>query len=1099
VGHSTYGPFTECRFWDFHFRVLLFFVFFEVEKKNLHHVSRETSHISDIAKRFLVDPVFSSSLGLLKYRETLKLNTTNSCFVLFWLKHAVERGYFPVLLFGKESLAESFYSDALAFFRDDSIAWISLFGSDSSLYRRSAIENHLSRFLTDFYDNKIKLVIASDGFIEQRVLDRKALKKHVLLLKIGEDYAFPVLTSKLEEAGYYRNNLVEHSGEYSIRGGIFDIYPYGDTYPLRLEFFGNKLESLRRFNPHDQNSFKTCENAEVRPASFSSFSHTTIGSVLQQDKTLLVRIISDDTDHPIEYLESATFRQIIFQEGLVRPDVFFSIVPSVLPRDAGDPVFYRELINKHKQIVVFSEHDIILESLKDKIGPLADYVKANISTGFLYKNLDLLVLSGRELFHKEHYVNPDRRFIPDRSSRIDSPDSLGYGDAVVHVDYGIGRYRGIELLSFRGSKQEAMILEYRNKDRVYVPIRYMNKIFRYDCDRPKDLILDRVGSKSWEQIKTTTRRYLRDAAYDLLALYRDRKKLPGYAFETDTPDAQRLASMFPYDETPDQLKAIDDVKKDMEKPRIMDRLICGDVGFGKTEVAIRAAFKAVYSGKQAAVLVPTTILCFQHYEHFHERLDPFGIRVEYLNRFVSGSRLNSLLRDLYSAKIDVLIGTHKILSNKLLYNDLGLLIIDEEHRFGVNHKETIRAMKRQVDVITLTATPIPRTLQLSLAGLRDISKIDTPPKERLPIATKIIYWNISDIRAAIERELERNGQVFILNNKIDELGGLCKKISDLFPSQEVRIAHGQMHGPELEKTLLDFYHHEFDILISTTIIESGIDVPNANTLIIMNAHTFGLSQLYQIRGRVGRSYKKAFAYLIIPRGAHISPLAMKRLQTLEYYTDLGSGYQIAMRDLEIRGAGNLFGAEQSGHINRVGYAYYNRLFAEEVSNIKHRQNTTETGNRTAPEIHLGHAAYFPDNYIENKDIRISFYRKVGDILHGANGVRAGLKDIKRLEDACRDRFGVLPREAQNLFLDSRLSIWLKPFYIESLSLVGSSLSLMFSKDLPTATLQKAAGELLAIMNNHKCKIDFSARGNLSASLDKYFIKMFNEGTFFEDI
>ncbi|MBW6457649.1 MAG: DEAD/DEAH box helicase, partial [FCB group bacterium] len=555
-----------------------------------------------------------------------------------------------------------------------------------------------------------------------------------------------------------------------------------------------------------------------------------------------------------------------------------------------------------------------------------------------------------------------------------------------------------------------------------------------------------------------------------------------------------LESMFPYTETSDQLSAIRDINRDMEAPRIMDRLVCGDVGFGKTEVAIRAAFKAVYSGKQVAVLVPTTTLSFQHYENFHDRLDPFGIKVEYLNRFVTGATLARRLAAVKNGQIDVLVGTHKILSNSLLFSDLGLLIIDEEHRFGVNHKDKIRALKRQLDVITLTATPIPRTLQLSLAGLRDVSKIDTPPKERLPIATKVVYWNENEIRGAIERELERGGQIFILNNRIGELAGLREKISDMFPGNETRFAHGKMSGPELEKTLLDFYHHRFDILISTTIIESGIDIPNANTLIVLNAHTFGLSQLYQIRGRVGRSYKKAFAYLVIPRGVHISPAAMRRLQTLEYYTDLGSGYQIAMRDLEIRGAGDLFGVEQSGHINRVGYAYFNRLFSEEVTALKEDRDSYPL-RPDVPDIRLEHAAYLPDNYIDNKDIRISFYRSLSDILSEANEPRAAFNAIKRLGRACRDRFGHLPQEAVNLFNDAHLALWLKPFYVDTLSLINGSLGLSFSRTVPVTVLQRGAGRLLAILNAHYVPINFTAKQYLSAEMDIKFLELFYSGTF----
>ncbi|MDZ7820555.1 MAG: DEAD/DEAH box helicase [Candidatus Marinimicrobia bacterium] len=536
---------------------------------------------------------------------------------------------------------------------------------------------------------------------------------------------------------------------------------------------------------------------------------------------------------------------------------------------------------------------------------------------------------------------------------------------------------------------------------------------------------------------------------------------------------------------------MEEVKRDMERDRIMDRLICGDVGFGKTEVAIRAAFKAVYSNKQVAVLVPTTMLCFQHFESFRERLDMFGIRVEYLNRFVQGKALTRRLADLSNHRIDVVVGTQKLLSNILLFNDLGLLIVDEEHRFGVNDKEKIRNLKRRVDVITLTATPIPRTLQMTLGGLRILPKIDTPPKERLPIATKIIYWDNEEVRAAVERELERNGQVFILDNNIREMPGMQKKISAMFPAHKVRYAHGKLPGAELEKTLLDFYHHAFDILISSTIIESGIDIPNANTLIVLNAHRFGLSQLYQIRRVIGRSHGKAFAYLVIPRSKVLNPAAVKRLQTLEYYTDLGSGYQIAMRDLEIRGAGDLFGVEQSGHINRLGYAYFNRLLTEEVESVK----SPTRPRHESPDIQLDHPAYLPGTYIRNKDIRIAFYRELSDILSGAENTDHALKKVDKIHVSCRDRFGPLPRAAENLLNDARFSLRLTPYYIGKVYRNNKKLMLAFSREAPLQTIQKAAGSLLRECGEKDIPIRFISKTALRAEVGKEFLQAFYPGTF----
>lgn len=1063
-----------------------------MDKNAQKYVSRETLGVDDIATLFEKDAFFMSSFSLLRHRIYLNINISNTSFILFWLKQARKLGYLPLVIIESELDAESFYSDAISFFLAEAIGWIPLFdSSSSSLTGHSALENHLNRFVSKLYDNSLDLLISTEKVFKHPVIDKKTLAEKILHLRVGNEISFASLGDTLRGMGYQRSELVEYCGEFTFRGGIADVYPFGQTYPLRIEFFGDTIDSIRRFNPNDQNTFELCDRGSIPPASFSRYAKKEMLNVLPAN-TLVIRIPNPKKEEtPAGYSSEIPFKQVLFDSRNIRSDISFPVTDFVQPGDVRNKNYYRELIDHFSRIVVFSEHDLVLEFLYDNFRQHADYVKANIHSGFQYKNLDLLLVSGREIFHKEHYVNPNRHFIPESSSRIDSPDSLRYGDAVVHVDYGLGIYRGIELLSFRGAKQEAIVVEYQNKDKVYVPVRYMNKIFHYSMDKGKPPALDRLGSARWENAKRSTKRYLRKAAFDMISLYRDRKKLSGFAFEKNTPDAFRLEADFPYDETRDQKIAIEDVQKDMERPLIMDRLLCGDVGFGKTEVAIRAAFKAAYSNKQVAVLVPTTMLCFQHYESFRERLEKFGIRVEYINRFVHGKTLSRRLKDLKMHRIDVLVGTHKLLSNILLFNDLGLLIIDEEHRFGVNDKEKIQNLKRHVDVLTLTATPIPRTLQMTLGGLRDITKIDTPPKERLPIATKIIYWNNDEIRSAVDRELERNGQVFILNNNINEMPSLQKKIASMFPSHEVRYAHGKLPGAELEKILLDFYHHKFDILISSTIIESGIDIPNANTLIVINAHRFGLSQLYQIRGRVGRSYKKAFAYLVVPRSKQLNPSAVKRLQTLEYYTDLGSGYQIAMRDLEIRGAGDLFGVEQSGYINRLGYAYFNRLLEEEFESVK----SARPAEPESPDIQLGHPSYFPETYIENKDIRIAFYRELSEILSRTGDTESGMKIIERIYASCRDRFGPLPPAAENLFNDTRFSLSLKPYYIEKIYRKNNKLIISFSGEVSVKTIQDSAGSLLRYCNEHGIPIRFISKTRLLAEVNNNFLDVFYPGTF----
>lgn len=1049
------------------------------------NVPRETYSIQSFVRLFENDKNIQYSLSLLKHRNSLILNTNNYPFILVWIKQLCANGYFPMVVFPTEREAEVFFSDALAFFSSDSIAWIPLFTKSTGIYENSALENHISRFLDDHYKNRLKLAVSSDAVFSHSVPNKRSLRDHMLHFSVDKDIAFSSLCDKLNNMGYQRGGMVEYCGEFAIRGGIVDIYAYGETYPFRVEFFGDTVESIRKFNPEDQNTFENIDNIQIRPASFSRYSHSKVSDILP-DSCVVIKIESENNkDYKVKYDPGLNFKQVLFQTAAPEADVRFSISDIEVPQKGHVDQYYHDIVDKYEKIFVFSEHDIILESFKEKVGKNSKFIRKNIHCGFLYKDLNLILISGQQNYRKEHYVNPNRKFIPERSKKIANIESLEYGDYVVHVDYGIGIYRGIEILDFKNIKQESMIIEYKNKDRVYVPIRYMNKIFKYSSEKNKNISLDQIGAKRWKQAKSTTRNYLKKAAFDLLSLYQDRKKLKGFSFHKDTPDTLQLEASFPYDETPDQLKVISEINRDMENPNIMDRLVCGDVGFGKTEVAIRAAFKAVYSGKQVGILVPTTMLCFQHYESFNERLKNFGIEVSYVNRFVPAKQLRERLEALKAGKIDIIVGTHKLLSKDLLFNDLGLLIIDEEHRFGVNHKEKIQNIKRRLDVLTLTATPIPRTLQLSMVGLRDISKIDTPPKERLPISTKIMYWNDIDIQSAIKRELDRNGQVFILFNTIEEQPALRDKIENMFPGYGVKTAHGKMTGTQLESTLLDFYHHKFDILISTTIIESGIDIPNANTLIVMNAQNFGLSQLYQIRGRIGRSYKKAFAYLVIPRGKHINPIAMKRLQTLEYYTDLGSGYQIAMRDLEIRGAGSLFGVEQSGHINRVGYSYFNRMFSEEVDKLKNEK----TIDKGVPDVILDQAAYLPEAYINSKDIRISFYRNISDILSSGKEYNKAMNELRHLRWSCKDRFGPLPLEAINLFNEAKLGLWLKTFEIESITRNNAYLIVNFKKDLTVDEIQNFAGQFLHDINSKNLKLEFISKKHLSAKVSIDLLKI----------
>lgn len=1052
--------------------------------KTVANVSRETSNQKDFLSVLSQDPDVINFFTMLGSRNSLVINVDNLAFLQFIVQLAKQKGYFPVVIFEKEVLAEQFYGDLLmSEEKKNSISWIPLFGNDAPGFNRQSLENHLTTFLSNIYSRKSSMLITGCNFFPYEVRNKDEFNNRVISISEGTEESFSSFQNKLIEAGYERTSAVEFVGEFCVRGGIIDVYAFGNTYPFRIEFFGDTIDSIRQFNPYDQQSFKEEDLVHIRPVSNVGTDKIPAGKLLPDNA--LCFCYGDDIWEDMQ--ELTQHKKVLLSSVSPDADLHFSLLPIVAPKGSVDDSFYSNLIFEYPRLWVFAQYDILLENLYKHLSGSGNYVRNDIPEGFYLKSSGLAVLSGRQIFKKEHAYNPNKQFIPEKTESVSTGDQLKYGDSVVHVDHGLGVYRGIEIVEHRGIKQECLVLEYDGNDKVLVPVRHVNKIYRYSTEKQDKVKLDKIGSTRWESNKTKTRSYLKKAAFDLLSLYQDRKRLPGYAFDKDSPDTLELEASFPFDETKDQLGAINETKKDMENPTIMDRLICGDVGFGKTEVAIRAAFKAVYSGKQVGILTPTTILCYQHYESFKERLEPFGIRLEYLNRFKSAAESTRILRDLKEGQIDILIGTHRLLSPKCEFMDLGLLIVDEEHRFGVNHKETIQNYKRHVDVITLTATPIPRTLQLSLVGLKDITKIETAPKERLPISTKIMYWNENQMQMALQREFSRNGQVYILHNRINELPGLCDKIQDMFPDKDVRYAHGQMSGRELESTLLDFYHHEYDVLICTTIIESGIDIPNANTLIVMDSHRFGLSQLYQIRGRVGRSYKKAYAYLVVPRGHQLSPVALKRLQTLEYYTDLGSGYQIAMRDLEIRGFGNLLGVEQSGHVNRVGFDYFNKLFSEEVSKLKQTSDSNDV-QMIQTDIHLDNEAYIPSDYIDNKNIRINFYREISNILDENSTYKSGKRKILMLEDQCRDRFGPLPRQALNLFRDSYLALFFRQYGIETVSRKGYLLFLGFSKQLNNTQIQQKAKELVIVASNFNRNIRFISKSQLIAECDAGMIK-----------
>ncbi|HWO55863.1 MAG TPA: transcription-repair coupling factor [Paenibacillus cookii] len=696
-------------------------------------------------------------------------------------------------------------------------------------------------------------------------------------------------------------------------------------------------------------------------------------------------------------------------------------------------------------------------------------MQGNLQTGFEMPSIHLAVITEGEMFSQKQRKIRKLGKNMDNAERIKSYTELKVGDYVVHQNHGIGKYMGIGTLEINGIHKDYMHILYAGGDKLSVPIEQIDLIQKYVGSEDKEPKIYKLGGNEWNKVKSKVHSSVQDIADDLIKLYAERQATPGYAFEKDTPEQREFEEMFPYDETRDQLRAIEEIKKDMEKNRPMDRLLCGDVGYGKTEVAIRAAFKAAMEGKQVAVLVPTTILAQQHYETFRERFSGYPINIQVLSRFRSRKEQNETIKGVRQGTVDVVIGTHRLLSQDLVFKDLGLLIVDEEQRFGVTHKEKLKKLKTNVDVLTLTATPIPRTLHMSMLGVRDLSVIETPPENRFPVQTYVVEHSQTLVREAIERELGRGGQVYYLYNRVQGIQEMASQISALVPEARVGVGHGQMSESELEKTILDFLDGEYDVLVSTSIIETGVDIPNVNTLIVHDADKMGLSQLYQLRGRVGRSNRIAYAYFTYQRDKVLTEVAEKRLQSIKEFTELGSGFKIAMRDLSIRGAGNLLGAEQHGFIASVGFDLYSQMLAEEIK----KRKVTMLGEKEEPSkswntvIDIGIDAYLPADYIYDSIQKIEIYKKVAAV--------GTFNDEKELEDELLDRFGELPEAVVNLLAVARLKIYGKMYGIDSINRRGDDLLLKFYEGQEKKI---STSKLAQIGNKFERRVQFEQESHL---------------------
>ena len=950
-------------------------------------------------------------------------------------------------------------------------------------------------------------------------------KYKTVTLRVGDN--FPELADLLAEIGYRRVPMIEGAGQFSVRGGIVDVFPPTEETPVRIEFFDTEIDSIRAFDLTTQSSTENLSEVHIIPAEAGSgdgdildyFDEDTVfifdepqrisegaasyaESVRQRIEALILKGSVKETKDA--YMHNFSDSMEKMQKGQIvgfsaisnvcpdfKPDITVKVSGVVLASYAGKMELLSEDVKRWKEndyhIYILAGSGArakgIHEALEEK-GVLSVIAKKDeemergivgiydlpLSKGFIYSAVKTVFISGGDIFVKQ---NKKRRVAMGGAKALRSFDELSIGDFVVHRVHGIGKFVAMEKIETDGVLRDYLKLLYKNNDFLYVPVTQLNLLYKYshagaDAPEPK---VSRLGGGEWQKTKSGVKQSVRELAIKLIDLYAARSQMTGHAFLKDTPWQMDFESEFPYTETPDQLACIEEVKKDMESPRPMDRLLCGDVGFGKTEVAIRAAFKCIMEGFQCVYLVPTTILASQHYTHFAKRMENFPVRVEMLSRFRTEAQQKKIIEGLKTGEVDVVIGTHRLLGNDITYKRLGLLIIDEEQRFGVGHKEKIKDMKNGVDVLTLTATPIPRTLNMAMTGIRDMSVLANPPEDRQPIQTYVFEYDAGVVQDAIERELARGGQVYYVYNRVQGIHRVAETIRKMIPTARIAVAHGRMNEEELENVMTGMMEKEYDILVSTTIIESGIDIPNVNTLIVENADCMGLAQLYQLRGRVGRSGRVAYAYLTFKRDKALSEIAEKRLLAIKEFTELGSGFKIAMRDLEIRGAGNLLGPEQHGFMASVGYDMYVRLLEEAVSEMRGEEGKTEA------VIDLVIDAGISDSYIEDPRQRLEAYRLVADV--GSD------EEADAAIESLIDRFGDPPPRVLRLIDVALLRVYAEEAGIGEVSQSGGRIFLYFDK--------KPNMEILSrVMEENRGKLLFNAGDRPYLQLREGFLKNMND-------
>ena len=963
-----------------------------------------------------------------------------------------------------------------------------------------------SRALAALALGQARIVVASAVSLLPRLSPPDRLLRASVDLRLGGTCSPTELADRLVDAGFTHADPVEAHGEFCGRGGVVDVFPAGEAFPIRAEFVGDNVESLRRFDPATQRSVATLDHVAVRPltdqlerpagagapepdrtATFDDYvrrgaarfvvtepaetaarvrqaaeqvrgSHA--DAVARGDPAPMPATLQADGDEVAAWLAgAATFDTLEIDEApppaepepagrrhvACQPAMEFRgrlrewVAEVERARDRRDvQVFVAETAGRAERIVeLLAEHDLVgvpLEGAEETASATVLVATGALSRGFRLPAAGLQIYAETDLFEAEHVVRHQRRSVA-KSFLSDFRD-LKVGDHVVHVDHGVGEFVGLRQIAVpeTGGRHEFVELRYSTGDKLFVPVEQLELLQKYTgAARPR---LDRLGGTTWARTRTRVRKSMRDMTQELLKLYAARQALPGHAFGPDTHWQQEFEAAFEYELTPDQQSALAEIKQDMERPSTMDRLLCGDVGYGKTEVALRAAFKALMDGKQVAVLTPTTVLAFQHGETIRERFASFPVRVAVLSRFLSRAGQRAALADLEAGRVDLIVGTHRLLSRDVKFRDFGLLIVDEEQRFGVGHKERIKQMRRHVDVLTLTATPIPRTLNMSLAGIRDMSVIETPPKDRMAIRTSVVRFDPQVIARAVRTELGRGGQVYVVHNRVESIDSIAGLIGRLVPEARLAVAHGQTSEAALEKTMIAFVAHEYDVLVATTIIENGLDIPNVNTIIVNHAERYGLAQLYQLRGRVGRSDRRAYAYLVVPADDALSPVARQRLSALREFSDLGSGFRIAALDLEIRGAGNLLGAQQSGHIEAVGFDMYVKLLEQTVRELQGEEVRDEHRAR----VNLGVDLRIDEGYVTETDQRLAVYRKVATAADEP-ALAAALEEVA-------DRYGPLHPSLTRLAEYGRARVRASGLGVEAIDREASRLVMRFGENTP---------------------------------------------------